>query len=525
MILSIIIVNYNVKFFLEQCINSIKTGSKGLKIEIIIVDNNSTDGSVNMIKNEFPKCIVIENKKNVGFSKANNQGIRKSKGKYVLLLNPDTIIEEDTLSKCISFMEKNSEAGSLGVKMIDGNGKFLPESKRSFPSPMVAFYKIFGLSTIFPKSKKFGTYHLKFLDEEEIHEVDVLSGAFLFIRKEVLNKIGLLDEDFFMYGEDIDISYRIQKSGFKNYYFPKTKIIHYKGESTKKSSINYVFIFYKAMIIFANKHFHKKNAFIFSILINIAIYFRALLSIGKRILNDLSIAIIDTLLIYFGIFYFKIYWEKFSLEIVGEQKILPDEFMSITIPICTIIWILCIYIQKGYEKPFTSKKLIKGATLGSIVILIVYALLPETYRNSRILILFGSIWSIISLSTYRKVFEFIGVKNFKKSKKRIGIISNRDEFIEIKKLISKKIKISFVKHINIKKSSQSKNSYISKIEEVIKNHEINEIIFCSKNIAFNDIINQMDFLKKYNISIKIASNKSTFVLGSDSKKSKGEIIY
>ena len=229
MILSIIIVNYNVKFFLEQCINSIKTGSKGLKIEIIIVDNNSTDGSVNMIKNEFPKCIVIENKKNVGFSKANNQGIRKSKGKYVLLLNPDTIIEEDTLSKCISFMEKNSEAGSLGVKMIDGNGKFLPESKRSFPSPMVAFYKIFGLSTIFPKSKKFGTYHLKFLDEEEIHEVDVLSGAFLFIRKEVLNKIGLLDEDFFMYGEDIDISYRIQKSGFKNYYFPKTKIIHYKG--------------------------------------------------------------------------------------------------------------------------------------------------------------------------------------------------------------------------------------------------------------------------------------------------------
>ena len=279
------------------------------------------------------------------------------------------------------------------------------------------------------------------------------------------------------------------------------------------------------MIIFANKHFHKKNAFIFSLLINIAIYFRALLSIGKRILNDLSIAIIDTLLIYFGIFYLKIYWEKFSLEIVGEQKILPDEFMSITIPICTIIWILCIYIQKGYEKPFTSKKLIKGATLGSIIILIVYALLPESYRNSRILILFGSIWSIISLSTYRKVFELIGVKNFKKSKKRIGIISNRDEFIEIKKLISKKMKISFIKHINIKKSSQSKNSYISKIEEIIKNHEINEIIFCSKNIAFNDIINQMDFLKKYNISIKIASNKSTFVVGSDSKKSKGEIIY
>ena len=183
MILSIIIVNYNVKFFLEQCINSIKTGSKGLKIEIIIVDNNSTDGSVNMIKNEFPKCIVIENKKNVGFSKANNQGIRKSKGKYVLLLNPDTIIEEDTLSKCISFMEKNSEAGSLGVKMIDGNGKFLPESKRSFPSPMVAFYKIFGLSTIFPKSKNLEPTTLNFLMKKKYMKLMFYQEHFYLLEK------------------------------------------------------------------------------------------------------------------------------------------------------------------------------------------------------------------------------------------------------------------------------------------------------------------------------------------------------
>jgi len=523
--LSIIIVNYNVKYFLEQCINSIKTASKGLNIEIIIVDNNSTDGSIEMIQNEFPNCNLIRNNKNVGFSKANNQGIKKSKGKYILLLNPDTIIEEDTLIKCILFMEKNSNAGSLGVKMIDGNGKFLPESKRSFPSPMVAFYKIFGLSAIFPKSKKFGTYHLTYLDENKIHEVDVLSGAFLFIRKKVLNKIGLLDEDFFMYGEDIDISYRIQKSGFKNYYFPKTKIIHYKGESTKKSSINYVFIFYKAMIIFAKKHFHKKNIFIFSFLINIAIYFRAFLSISKRILNDLGIALIDTLVIYFGIVILKNYWEKFSPEIVGQQKVLPEEFMSITIPICTVIWILCIYLQKGYEKPFTPKKLIKGSTLGSIIILIIYALLPETHRNSRILILMGSIWTILSLSIYRKLFEFSGIKNFKETSRRIGIIGNKEDFIQIKKLLSKNIKTNFIKHIPVKNSSQSNKNYLSKIEEIIDNHEINDIIFCSKNIPFNDIIDQMDFLKKYNISIKIASNKSTFVVGSDSKKSKGEIIY
>jgi len=525
MILSIIIVNYNVKYFLEQCINSIKVASKGIKLEIFIVDNNSTDGSSEMIKKEFPYCKLIQNKVNVGFSKANNQAIKKSKGKYILLLNPDTIIEEDTLKKCIAFMNKKSDVGSLGVKMIDGNGKFLPESKRSFPTPIVAFYKMFGLSTLFPKSQIFGKYHLSFLNEDEIHKVDVLSGAFLLIKKNVLNKVGLLDEKFFMYGEDIDISYRIQKAGFKNYYFPKTKIIHYKGESTKKSSINYVFIFYKAMIIFAKKHFKKNNAFLFSFLINIAIYFRAILSITKRVFNDLGIALIDTLIIYFGIFFLKNYWEKISPELVGEQKILPEEFMTLTIPICTLIWILCIYLQKGYEAPFTPKKIIKGATFGSVIILIIYALLPESHRNSRILILFGSLWTIISLSSYRKILDFIGFKNFKKNRKRIGIISNTEEFKHIKKLLIEKINSNFIKHISVKKPSENNIKYLSKIEEIIKNHEINEIIFCSKNISFNEIMNQMDFLKKYNINIRIASNKSTFVVGSDSKKSKGEIIY
>ena len=522
MILSIVIVNYNVRYFLEQCINSVKIASKNLKIEIFVVDNNSTDGSSKMIKEKFPYCKLIQNKVNVGFSKANNQAIRQSKGKYILLLNPDTIIEEDTLIKCINFMDKKNDAGSLGVKMIDGNGKFLPESKRSFPTPIVAFYKIFGLSSLFPQSKKFGTYHLSFLDKEKIHEVDVLSGAFLLIKKNVLNKIGLLDEDFFMYGEDIDISYRIQKAGFKNYYFPKTKIIHYKGESTKKSSVNYVFIFYKAMIIFAKKHFKKNNAFLFSFLINIAIYFRATLSIIKRVFTDLGISLIDTLLIYFGIFFLKNYWEKISPELVGEQKILPEEFMTITIPICTIIWILCIYLQKGYEKPFTAKKALKGATLGSIIILVIYALLPESYRNSRILILLGSLWSIISLSFYRKIFSYFGFKNFKKIKKRIGIIGSNAEFENIEKLLIKSSNANFIKHISIKKPNIKS---LAKIEEVIKNHEINEIIFCSKNISFNEIMNQMDILKKYNINMRIASNKSTFVVGSDSKKSKGEIIY
>jgi GT2 family glycosyltransferase len=206
----------------------------GINAEIIVVDNNSVDGSVSLVKEKFENVKLIANNENTGFAVANNQAIKISKGNYVLLLNPDTIVQEDTFVKCLEFMNQTPIAGALGVKMFDGNGVFLPESKRGLPTPMVAFFKIFGLSTIFPKSKIFGQYHLGYLSKNENHQVDVLSGAFMLLRKEALDKVGLLDEAFFMYGEDIDLSYRITLGGYKNYYFSKTNIIHYKGESTKK---------------------------------------------------------------------------------------------------------------------------------------------------------------------------------------------------------------------------------------------------------------------------------------------------
>ena len=214
--LAVIIVNYNVKHFLKQCLESVFGSTNLHEIEVYVVDNDSKDDSLEMVKTSFPGVKIIANKENVGFSTANNQAIKATKAKYALLLNPDTIVETTTFEKVIKFMDENPDAGGLGVKMIDGNGNFLPESKRGLPTPKVAFYKIFGFSKIFPKSKKFGKYHLGYLSENEIHKVDVLSGAFMLLRKETLDKIGLLDEDFFMYGEDIDLSYRITKGGYKN---------------------------------------------------------------------------------------------------------------------------------------------------------------------------------------------------------------------------------------------------------------------------------------------------------------------
>ena len=258
--LSVVIVNFNVRHFLEQCLQSVIRACNDIPSEIFVVDNNSVDGSVARIKAAFPEVILIENHENLGFSKANNQAIRKASGEYILLLNPDTVVEEDTFTKVIRFMDEHPDAGALGVKMIDGKGHFLPESKRALPTPWVSFYKISGLSALFPKSEKFGRYHLGYLDPDQIHQVDVLPGAFMLLRQRTLKKIGLLDETFFMYGEDIDLSFRITQAGYHNYYFPETTIIHYKGESTKKGSINYVKVFYQAMIIFADKHFSKQNS-------------------------------------------------------------------------------------------------------------------------------------------------------------------------------------------------------------------------------------------------------------------------
>jgi GT2 family glycosyltransferase len=280
--LSIIIVNYNVKYFLEQCLESVLAAIKNIPAEIIVVDNHSSDGSVEYLIPRFPGVLFIENPQNTGFSKANNQAIAQSQGEYVLLLNPDTVIGENTLINVCRFMDKNPQSGAVGVKMLDGYGEFLPESKRGFPSPWNSLCKIAGLAKLFPQSRRFGKYHLRYLDENEIHEVPVLAGAFMLLRRKTLEKSGLLDERFFMYGEDIDLSYRISRAGYVNYYFPEP-MIHYKGESTKKD-IKYVKHFYEAMLIFFNKHYPHSNQLL-KLLIRVAIVASGTISALQKIMK------------------------------------------------------------------------------------------------------------------------------------------------------------------------------------------------------------------------------------------------
>lgn len=282
---SVIIVNYRVKYFLEQTLLSVQEALEGVSGEIVVVDNHSGDDSMEFIKARFPHVVTIENKRNVGFSRANNMGIKKAQGRYTLILNPDTIIGKNTVSDCIAWMDSHSDCGAIGVKMLDGNGNFLPESKRSLPTPWVSFCKIFGLSALMPHSRLFARYRLLYLSKDKPHRVDILSGAFIFAKSEALKAVGGFDKDFFMYGEDIDLSYRLTKQGYSNYYVPTT-IIHYKGESTKKDSIKYVRIFYQAMIIFFNKHYPNYSG-IASFLIRAGVWTRASLSALNRIVSRL----------------------------------------------------------------------------------------------------------------------------------------------------------------------------------------------------------------------------------------------
>lgn len=526
--LSVVIVNYNVKYFLEQCLHSVRRASEGLQTEVFVVDNNSVDGSVKMIKEKFPEVILIENKDNTGFSKANNQAIKMSAGEYVLLLNPDTVVESDTFSKILLFMDKHPDAGGLGVKMIDGKGNFLPESKRGLPTPSVAFYKIFGISRFFPKSKVFGKYHLGYLDKDQINPVEILNGAFMLLRKTVLDKIGLLDETFFMYGEDIDLSYRILKAGFQNYYFPETRIIHYKGESTKKGSINYVILFYNAMIIFARKHFTSKRARMLSFLIHLAIYFRAFLAIFNRFLSRALLPLFDAILIYGGMFFIINYWEEQVIFRQGGGY--PPGFFTMAVPGYVLIWLISGYFNGTYDKPVKFSRIFRGILLGTIIILVAYALLPENLRFSRAIILLGSVWAIMVMSGTRAVFHLAKFRNIQfgpMKNRRFVIIGDHDEAKRVWELLQSSYgNPGFIGLISVAAREQKNDGFIgslTQVNEIIRVYRIDEVIFCSKSMSHQAIIDQMSSLQDLNVDFKIAPEDSLSIIGSNSINTAGDL--
>lgn len=524
--LSVIIVSYKVPYFLEQTLLSVQKAAQRVETEVIVVDNNSKDNSVDMVREKFSWVKLIANTDNTGFATANNQGIELATGEYILFLNPDTVVREDTFEQTVHFMEQYPQYGGLGVKMIDGTGIFLPESKRGFPSPEVAFYKTFGFSKLFPKSKRFNRYHLGYLDKDKNHDIDVLSGAFMLIPRKVLDEIGYWDEAFFMYGEDIDLSYRIIKGGYKNYYYAGTTIIHYKGESTKKGSLNYVKTFYEAMIIFTQKHFQGSKAGLFVLMLQFAIYFRAFLTLLSNFIKNSSLFVLDALVVYGGLIVIKDIWAHIRFQEASYYDTNPT-LMYFNFPFYILMWIGAIYLRGGYDKHARTTHVLTGALLGTVCITSIYALFPQELRSSRMLILLGTLWTIIGAYLNRSLVSLLQHNTIfwsTSQQRNVVIIGDGHESRRVLNLLHEAhVDFNFIGKIGTSTSNlEDSLGAIQDLDALTHFYKVNELIFCGKNISFEQIIHWMTRLGP-GMNYKIVPKNSTYIIGSNSKNSAGDL--
>lgn len=523
--LSVVIVNYNVRDFLEQALYAVRNAARPLRVEVFVVDNASVDDSLTMVKEKFPEVRLIANTRNVGFSCANNQAIRQSSGKYVLLLNPDTIVEEDTFEQCFQFMETHPEAGAMGVRMIDGAGEFLPESRRGFPSPFVAFCKTFGLSALFPKSKTFNHYYLGYLDDRDTHPAEILCGAFMWMRKDALDKAGLLDEAFFMYGEDIDLSWRIIQAGYVNYYYPGTTILHYKGESTKKGSLNYVRAFYQAMIIFARKHFEGAKGRRFVAMLQAAVYFRAALTLLSHWTNRLAWPIFDASTMMAGMALLKHLWAVYRF---GDPGYYSSAFLYFNAPLYTLLWMLGIFFSGGYDPKPGLYRVIRGIFWGALLIAAVYGFLNAEYRTSRALILLGTAWACFAALAGRAIWHLFQYGNLRLGETRIKnvlLIGFSEEVERVKKLLDQSAaRWNYLGAVSPVPQNGDKRYLCSllQLEEAVRIFRADELVFCARDVPAGEMMKWMARLGP-EVEYKAVPEAGTTAIGSSSRNSGGEL--
>ena len=494
---------------------------ENIETEIFVVDNNSSDGSKDFFKDRFSRVKFIWNKENIGFSKANNIALQHITGKYILFLNPDTLLPEDCLEKSIAYLDSHAEAGALGIKMLDGSGNFLKESKRSFPSPVTSFYKLSGLAKLFPHSKVFARYYLGDIDEEKNHEVEVLAGAFMLIPKKIIDSVGSFDEDFFMYGEDIDLSYRIREAGYKNLYFADSIIIHFKGESTKRGGLNYVRLFYKAMSIFTHKHYGNR-AFVFNVLIQVGILLRAFLSAVKRFIKWIGMPVIDGTIILMSFWIVKLLW---NLYVKRDVNYSPN-MLIIAFPFFTLLFLIASYYSGLYDNGFKQKRLNHSTVIAFAVLLSVYALLPESIRFSRGILVFGSLLAFILMTMVRWwLVKWNVIEGDEKSDehRQTLIIGTQKEFEEVNAIMQNAgMEERVLGRIDVNGNDTNAIGKIEDIHRLLTTYSIKEIIFCEGELSFKKIIELIKILWK--VRIKFYASNAKGIIGSNSKKISGKFI-
>jgi GT2 family glycosyltransferase len=521
--ISVIIVSYNVYPFLDNCLRSVRRSLEGIDGEIIVVDNASVDRTPQLVKIHFPDVLCISNPDNKGFAKANNQGIAIAKGEYILLLNPDTVVSENTLATCIDFMDQHPDTGAVGVKMIDGSGKFLPESKRGLPTLLASFMKMTGLYHLAPNSSTWNSYYAGQVKENETAQVQVLTGAFMFLRASTLEKAGMLDEDFFMYGEDVDLSYRITQAGDSIYYLPTTQIIHYKGESTKKASLNYLITFYQAMLIFTQKHPEFKGQ---KFLIHVAIYLHGLIQLTKQFIAKTWPVVLDSVVLYGSYWAVSEIWSRYYYK---NPLYFHPSFYYFNIPLYVLILFAGMILNGAYDKPYEQRRSWIGVFTGVLMILVIYAFLPVHFRTSRMVIVLGSFLYVcfIGLSrSYLSPWRSASGIHPDRENRRAIIVGGKEEADRIKELINRsrdQIDIIGTVSPDELKSLSNEDSLgnLSKLEDIVRVHGVQEIIFSAQDVPFSAFSGSMSTMGP-GYRYMLAASTTMNIVGSISRDTEGE---
>lgn len=509
--ISVIIVSYNVRYFLDQCLHSLYKALEGISSEVFVVDNHSSDNSVELVQTKYPLVKLIANQKNLGFARANNQALTLVKGGHILLLNPDTLVREDTIRLCLNFFNTHADAGALGVKLIDGTGQYLPESKRGLPTPWVAFCRLSGLGRLFPRSPLFNRYYLGHLSSDIDQRVDILCGAFMMISAPVLAAVGPLDDSFFMYGEDVDWSFRIQQAGYTNYYFAGTTIIHYKGESSHRDSWTYLKHFYQAMSIFAAKHFTGKK-FWYLVLLRLAIGFKGLISLLSSFLSKTGPFLLDVFILVLGYYTLKEAWERYYHH---DNYFYPPFFDYVLIPGLAVLFAFA-FSSAGLLAPSPDPgRLLKRWFGLSVIALITYALLPLQARPSRALLLLSLTFTFFYLIIRLAIKKQVTKKSYAA---RLVIVGDRLEYQQVRDFLdSLRLPYHWLGHFDI---TQPYTAQL--LADYCTAYQVDELIFSSQSMSFSQITEAMSVLGK-TYRYRIASAENNHIISSSSSRKPGEL--
>ncbi len=521
--ITIIIVNYNVKEFLANCLRSVENASRGLNTECIVVDNASKDGSLEFLKNRFKDVRYIENSENYGFGKANNQAIREAKGKYTLLLNPDTLLQEDTLRVLIRHMDENSDCGACGCKIVNPDGTFAPESRRTVPTISTALFKASGLTALFPESRLFGRYYESWKNENEPGEIEVLSGSFMFFRSSALKEAGGFDERFFMYAEDIDLCYRVRKNGWRIDYVPETSIIHYKGESSKQNNMQYVRHFNRSLYLFFEKHYSSRYSSFFRLMVFIAIFIRSIVSMSSVFIKKHRFVIVDLLILNLALLIS--YAARFNFDPVEISNRVRFEFLSLNL-ILSIFYLIYGQLFGIVSKHRYSVIGSLKAVVMSFATLAVIAFFARELAFSRIIFAVSGVLGFFSVALVRILrlnFSKDSVSargRFKTPGILIAGVSEKtaDLVRKISANAGRQKKILGIIHQEkwdgkTEIEGVSVIGSIQQLPELIRATEADQIYYLTDALSFSEILKSLEKIKYLDAESKIVSSDINFLLG------------